>query len=347
MIKKENFGSLDDEKALLYTLTNPNGIRLVVSDFGASLIQLWVKDKNEKLLDVTLGYPDFESYVKRNAAFFGGTIGRNANRIGNASFELKGNRYELYANEGENNLHSGPDGYHLRLWQVKEIDERQNKITFELHSCDGDQGYPGECVVQVSYELTKENEVVIAYQGQSDKATLFNPTNHSYFNLNGQASGDVLGHVLWIDSDYYTPVRDESCIPTGELARVDQTAMDFTVSKKIGKEIQSDFEQLKFANGYDHNFVLNNTKQAQVIAEGDKSGIRLALSTNSAGIQFYSGNFLEGILGKENLIYQKYAGFCLETQCYPNAVNEKFFPSAMIEAGQKTEYVTRFTFSSK
>lgn len=346
-MKKIKFGTTAEGEALyLFQFENLQGLKMSVSNLGAVLTHLWVPDKNSQPTDVVLGYDRYEQYQTNTQTFFGAVVGRNANRIANASFGLAGSSYQLNQNEGANNLHSGPEGFQLRVWEVKNIDEEENCITFELLSPAGDQGFPGELICQVTYQL-KGEQLVVSMTGKSDAQTVFNPTNHSYFNLNGHDKGHIMNHHLQVAAQQYTPVQDEGSIPTGELAAVTGTPFDFTQLKRIGEEIDAPHPQLQFTKGYDHNFVLDKALgefgQAAVLT-GDLSGIQLAVSTNLPGIQIYTGNFLNNEKGKQNFYYQRRAGICLETQYFPNAINEPEFASPILPAGEARNYQTIFAF---
>lgn len=343
-MKKELFGlAKDGQEIYLYTFENLQGMKMTVSNIGAELINLWVPDKEGVLRDVVLGFDSVAGYEGNDDSYLGATVGRSANRLANARFELSGKTYTLATNDGENNLHSGPNGYQIRIWEEKEIDLENNKITFSLISPDGDQGYPGELKLSVTYQLT-ENAVSIRYQGISDQETLFNPTNHSYFNLNGHQSGSILNHQLKLAASHFTPMKDSHSIPTGEIQSVEGTPMDFREGKLIGTEIETDYDQLLYASGYDHNFVLDNPADfAELI--GDESKIVMKAATNLPGVQFYSGNYLNEASGKAGMNYEKRAGLCLETQYFPNAVNEPNFKTPLLEKDQLIEYWTTYSFS--
>ncbi|EOH97673.1 aldose epimerase family protein [Enterococcus pallens] len=347
-MEKRFFGSLPNgETAYLFDFENTSGMKMTVSNLGATLINLWVPDKQGHLRDVVLGYDNSEQYLNNTKTFFGATIGRNANRIANSAFDLAGERHQLAKNEGENNLHSGPNGFQLRLWQVKTIDEAANKIIFELNSPAGDQGFPGTLICSVAYQLKVDNSLSITFSGEADETTVFNPTNHSYFNLNGHDSGSILNHELQLNAKEYTPVLNSDSIPTGEIVTVKDTPFDFTQKKKIGAEIDAACQQLEFTGGYDHNFVLD--KPAETLGEagiltGDSSGISMAVSTDLPGIQFYSGNFVDNERGKQNVYYQSRSGVCLETQYFPNAVKEPNFAAPILPADTPISYQTSFRF---
>lgn len=337
----------DGRKAYRYTFENKNGMRMCVSNFGALLLNVVVRDKDHAKRDVVLGYDTFEEYQRNTNTYFGAIVGRSANRTEGAAFRLKGKTFHMQANEGKNNLHSGPEGYQIRLWETEKLEE--NSVTFLLKSPDQDQGFPGNLTVKVTYSLSDENEVIIKYEGISDADTPFNLTNHSYFNLGGQDGGDVLSHQLMLCSKFYTPVRDSASIPTGEILRVKNTPMDFTKPKAIGRDIEADFEQLRFTGGYDHNFVLDKPKgEMGKFAEAycPETGIKMTAYTDLPGVQFYAGNFLEGEKGKGGMVYGKRNGFCLETQYFPNAVNEPAFASGILRAGEKKCSQTSYRFET-
>lgn len=331
------------EKATLYTFENSNGAVMEVSDFGATLVSLLIPDENGKLLDVVLGYDNPKQYEGPAGTFFGATVGRNANRIGNAAFILNGKEYKLDKNNGENNLHSGLDFQSFRIWNVKETTD--NSIVFALNSPEGDQGYPGEVNVEVKYTLTDDNAVEIQYLAVPEEETIINYTNHSYFNLNGHASGDVLAHEVWLDADAFTRA-DAASIPTGEITSVEGTPMDFRIPKTIGRDINEDYEALIFGAGYDHNWCLNNNGEFAKVAElySDVSKIRMEVYTDLPGVQMYTGNFINNELGKEGVVYQRRQGVCFETQYYPDAINHDNFQSPVFKKGEKYSTKTVYKF---
>lgn len=342
---RQDFGRTPSgETAQLYTFTNARGAQMAVSDFGALLVAVRVPDRDGALRDVVLGYDDVNAYLS-GSCFFGAVIGRNGNRIADAKFTLNGKEYRLAANENGNSLHSNPDGYEQRLWKVKETTE--HSIALGLYSPDGDQGFPGNFDITVTYTLTEENSVEIHYRGVCDQDTVANMTNHSYFNLDGQGSGSVEEQYLTLHADRYTPVIDSRSIPTGELAPVAGTPMDFTAPKKIGAEIDAEFAQLQYTGGYDHNYVLNKKGsgvEEMAVASSEKSGIRMTAYTDCPGVQFYAGNFIKEHAGKKGAVYDKRGGFCLESQFYPNAVNTPEFPSPVLKAGQVYDTTTIYKF---
>ena len=341
-MKQRSFGkNSKGEAATLYTFENKNGVVMEVSDFGATLYSLLVPDKEGNLCDVVLGYDDPLGYEGPAGTFFGATVGRNANRICKGKYTLNGKEYQLDTNNNGNNLHSGLDFYSFRIWNVKETTE--NSITFSLHSPDGDQGYPGALDMDVTYTLTEDNAVQIDYYGVPDQDTIVNMTNHSYFNLNGHASGNVLDQEVWIDADSFTRA-DETSIPTGEIVPVEGTPMDFRVKKTVGRDIEESYEALVFGKGYDHNWCLNNQGKFAKVAEmsSELSGITMEVYTDLPGVQIYTGNYIFAETGKGGVIYKQCQGMCFETQYYPDAINHDNFPSPVCKAGEV--YQTRTTY---
>ncbi len=314
-----------------------------VTDFGATLYSLIVPDKDENPIDVVLGYDSTEEYMGPSGTGFGATIGRNGNRIGKAEFTLNGKTYQLDKNNNGNNLHSGLDYYHYRMWTVKETTE--NSITLSLHSPDGDQGFPGNFDVDVTYTLTDDNELKIDYNGAADADTVINMTNHSYFNLNGHASGNILEHELWVDADAFT-ATDDKLIPTGEIRLVEGSPMDFREKKLVGRDIDEDYDALNYAGGYDHNWCLNNNGEFKKVIEisSDLSGITMEVYTDLPGVQIYAGNFLVSEPGKSGATYKKRQGICFETQHYPDAINHDNFPSPVVKKGEVYKTTTVYKF---
>lgn len=345
-VTKSSFGkTLDGQELTLYTLTNTKGMSVKVTDLGATLVSVMLQDKNEILRDVVLGYDDPEGYYK-NTCYFGAVIGRSGNRIDQGRFTLNGRTYQLDQNDNENNLHSGNNGFDRRRWKMAEVTE--NSLRFSLEDEDGEQGYPGNFQVSITYLLTEENELFLRYRGVCDEDTVANLTNHVYFNLAGHDSGDVLDQELRMSAKYYTPVRDSKAIPTGEIAPVAGTPMDFTTAKPIGRDIDADFEQLKLVGGYDHNFVLKKDKGAVMKfaeAYSPRTGICLEAFTDLPGVQLYAGNFIMPQKGKAGASYDKRWGFCLETQYYPNSINQLGFAKPILRAGEKYETTTCYKFS--
>lgn len=335
---KTVFGQLPSgETAHLYTLTS-SVLRAQVSDLGATLVSLWVPDRNGVLEDVVLGYDSPAAYAA-DTVFFGATVGRNANRIAHASFELNGRSVTLAANEGENSLHSGPDFYHHRLWEVLSHDD--SHIALRLHSPHGDQGFPGNAELTVTYSLSGDT-LKIAYDGVCDRDTVFNMTNHTYFNLAGhQNQALAYDQLLSMPARYFTPA-DGANIPTGELRSVSDTPMDFRRPKPIGQDVFADYEPLRSAGGYDQNFEVFCNPCA--VLTDPHSGRTMAVSTDCPGIQLYSGNFAHG-LGKGGVIYEPRCGICLETQFFPDAVHHPEWAQPILRAGEKYHSETEYRFT--
>ena len=343
--EKELFGTTEDGKEIyLYTLENSSGMKAVVMNYGANLVQLLVPNKYGRVDDVVLGYDKLETYFG-NIGFFGATVGPNANRIADASFTLDGMKYCLKANDRKHNLHSDEtEGYHKQVWNAKITDD---SIIFMLDMEDGKLGFPGNKKNTVTYTLTEDNELKIHYKITTDKKTVLNPTNHSYFNLSGEGSGEVLDHKIKFYASKYTPVTADF-IPTGELLDVADTPMDFREFKKVGDEINADFEQIALAGGFDHNWVIDNWNQnVQLFAEveDEKSGRKMYVYTDLPGFQFYVGNFANTKGGKNGHTYNGRGGFCLETQFFPNSVNEPSFPSAVFGPEKPYESTTVYRFA--
>jgi len=344
-VTKNNFGYMDDGKEVfLYTIENDLGMKAMITDFGAILVSLYVPDKDAKLKDVVLGYDNLATY-KVNFDMLGTTVGRNVNRIKEGKFKIHDVTYQLAINDNDNNIHSHMEhGFHKVLWKAEIIAD--NSVSFFYHSPDGENGFPGNLDVSVTYTLTETNGLMLSYYGISDKKTLINLTNHSYFNLSGHNSGDILDTIVWINANSYTPVA-KGTITTGEIASVEGTPMDFRKSKSIGKEIQTDFEQLKLVYGYDHNFVLNGQRcgvRKVATAESPKTGIKMAVYTDLPGLQFYTGNTTRDIIGKEHCLITKNSGFCMESQYYPNSINISCFPQPVFDKDAEYKTTTIYQF---
>lgn len=336
------FGTLPTgETATLYTITNGQ-ITACITDYGATLVRLLVPDAGGNTADVVLGYDDCNGYRTANGACLGATVGRNANRLKSASFSLNGTDYPLSKNDGENNLHSGPDYFHLRLW--KTIKQTPTSVTFELDSPDGDQGFPGNAVIQVTYKLDHEGSLHIVYDAKSDMDTVFNMTNHSYFNLAGHEKTDsAMEQVLIMPGRFFCP-DDAENIPTGELRNVEGTPMDFRLPKPILQDIEADYEPLHLQAGYDHNWEVFCNPCA--ILQDPVSGRTMAVHTDCPGIQIYTGNFLNES-GKNGVYYGKRSGVALETQFYPDALHHSEWPRPVTKAGEPYHSETIFQFSKK
>ncbi|NLY42710.1 MAG: galactose mutarotase [Clostridiaceae bacterium] len=347
-ITSKLFGTTNDGKEVhIFTLKNSNGMIVEIINYGATVLSIFVPDRNGKLDDVALGYDRLEDYYI-NAPFFGSILGRHANRIANAKFELNGTVYHLNKNEGENHLHGGIKGFHKVVWDAEIVqDDSGEHLKLNYISKDGEEGYPGNLDVTVTYTLTQDDALRIDYYAVSDKDTTVNLTNHTYFNLAGHASGSILKHQLMINADKFTPTDDKS-IPTGEIVPVKGTPMDFTALTPIGARIDSKYEQLVFGSGYDHNWCLNvSGKEPEKAAElyEPSTGRVMEVYTTKPGIQFYSGNHLDTAgVGKGGTVYQKRDGLCLETQYYPDCLNHKNFPSSILRAGEEYKHTTIYKF---
>ena len=347
-VTKSLFGKSPEGKEIsLYTLSNSKGMKAAVTDLGAILVRVLVPDATGKVDDLVLGFDDGESYYG-NGSFFGTVIGPCANRTGGAEYTLDGVTYQLDKNDGANNLHTHKQlGFHKRLWDA-EIGE--NSVTFSLEDEDGHLGFPGNKKVSVTYSLSEENELPLHYHASSDKKTIINLTNHSYFNLDGHGAGSIEEHELWLRASHFTPVAAGS-IPTGEIRAVAGTPMDFTQPKKIGRDIRDDYEQLLLTGGYDHNFVIDDwdgTLRHIATVKGPKSGRVLKTYTTLPGVQFYAGNFIGVQPGKDGVTYGNRCGFALETQYFPDTIHHENFPSYVFggENGREYDSVTVYKFEA-
>jgi len=347
-IEKRDFGKLPDGTPVFeYTLTNAKNMSVGVINYGGIITSIKVPDRDGKLDNVVLGFRNIDDYVNKNP-YFGVIAGRYANRIANAKFTLDGEEYKLAANNGPNSLHGGVKGFDKHIWQVKEL-QGSDSVGLELAylSPDGDEGYPGNLDVKVTYTLNDKNEFRIDYAATTDKATVVNLTSHSYFNLAGNGSGTVLDHKLTINADRYTPV-DATSIPTG-IASVEGTPFDFRQPTRIGDRIRDGDQQLVYGRGYDHNWVLSRPNDGSLALaarlEDAKTGRIMEIETTEPGIQFYTGNFLDGTLvGSAGKMYRQGDGLCLETQHFPDSPNHPDFPSTVLKPGAvyKTSTVHRF-----
>jgi aldose 1-epimerase len=345
-LKREAFGRLPDGTAVdVFTLTSARGIELRAISYGGIITSLRVPDRKGQFDDIVLGFDRFDDYLK-NDPYFGAIIGRYGNRIAKGQFTLDGQTYKLATNNGANHLHGGNKGFDKVVWKVEPA-AGKNAIAFTRTSADGEEGYPGNLRVQVTYTLTDDNELVVDYRATTDKPTVVNLTQHSYFNLAGQGSGDILGHQLMLNADRYTPV-DATLIPTGERALVAGTPFDFRKPTAIGARIDQPDPQLKNGQGYDHNWVLNRSggglQLAARVIEA-KTGRMMEVRTTEPGVQFYTGNFLDGTLtGKQGARYNRRTGFCLETQHFPDSPNQPRFPSTTLRPGSEYHATAVFTF---
>ncbi|MBO5489166.1 MAG: galactose mutarotase [Eubacterium sp.] len=344
-ITTKAFGTTKNGEAVtMYTITNANNMSISVIDYGACLVNVMVPDAKGNLADVVLGYDDVAGY-EENGVFFGSFIGRNSNRIGGAKFELNGVTYEVEKNEGENNLHGGTPGYHKVMYKAETTD---NSVTMCRLSPDMEQGFPGNMDIRMTYTLTDDNEVKIHYYAKSDKDTICNLTNHSYFNLKGHNSGTIEGHELYLKASGISEVRDD-LIPTGVTIDVTDTPMDFRTKKVVGSDIDADYPALKQGAGYDHNYCLDKAPGLELIGEvtDPDSGRTMEMYTDLPGIQFYSGNYINNVKGKEGAVYGKRAGFCFETQYFPNCMNIPEFENCVLKAGEEFDSTTIYKFVIK
>ncbi len=339
-----SFGKFPDGREVsLYTMENGNGMRVSVANIGAALVRVEVPDREGRLADVVLGFDRAEDYLA-NGCFFGVVIGPSANRIGNASFTLDGATYSLAANDGANNLHSHREhGWHKCFWEAT---VGEDSVTFRLEDKTDNMGFPGAKRAEVTYTLSEDNELRLHYHAVSDRRTILNLTNHSYFNLEGHGSGHIEGHTLWLGASRYTPA-DAGSIPTGEIAPVEGTPMDFTAPKRVGERIDTDFQQLQYAGGYDHNWVIDGwdgTLRHFATLKAPGSGRIMEAYTTLPGVQFYTGNFIEEESGKEGQIYRRRGGLCLETQYFPDSIHKPSFPSCVFGQDREYDSVTVYRF---
>lgn len=347
-IEKRAFGKTPDGTAVdLYTLTNDKGVEAKITNYGGVLVSMKVPDRRGKLADVVLGYDTFDEYLQ-DRAHFGSIVGRFANRIAGGKLSIAGVQYDLVKNNGENHLHGGTKGFDRVVWQAKEIGGKDSPaLQLTYMSKDGEENYPGNMSVTVVYTLTDSNELKIDYAATTDKETVVNLTNHTYFNLAG--AGGILNHEMMINADYFTPA-DKTQIPTGEIRSVKGTPFDFTQPMRIGARIDDGYEQIVLGKGYDHNFVINRKDNALTLAARvyePTSGRVLEVSTTEPGVQFYTGNFLAGAKGKGGRAYERRHGFCLETQHFPDSPNKPNFPTTTLKPGGRYTQTTVFKFSAK
>ncbi|NDV56457.1 galactose mutarotase [Parabacteroides sp. 52] len=345
LLQSDFVATADGKPAALYVLKNAQGAEACITNYGGRLVSMMVPDKNGKMTDVVLGYDNIADYLASEGNY-GALIGRYGNRIQNGVFTLDEVTYQLPQNNNGHCLHGGPKGYHTQMWDAKQVDDQ----TLELHylSPDGEANFPGNLDIHVTYKLTNDNAISISYAATTDKATLVNLTNHSYFNLSGKLDTNVLDQLIMINADTYTPV-DETLIPTGELPSVEGTPMDLRQPIAIGAHINDDFDQLVKGRGYDHNWVLNTNGDIHTLAAkaySPATGIALEVYTNEPGIQLYSGNFMTGSdKGKHSVVYAHRGAFCLETQHYPDSPNQTNFPSTVLRPGEKyfSQCIYKFT----
>jgi aldose 1-epimerase len=351
-ISSEPWGEVDGEQVMLYTLTNQNGMEVKITNYGGIITSVVVPDRNGEMENVTLGFDNLDAYVAGHP-YFGNITGRYANRIANGTFSIGDETYTLAINNDPNTLHGGDKGFDKYVWAAEEVSgEGEAGIKLSRTSPDMEEGYPGNLAVEVTYTLTDNNEIRIDYHATTDKATVVNLTNHAYWNLAGDGSGTADNHMLTLMASHYTPV-DATLIPTGEIAEVAGTPMDFTTPHAIGERIRDDFEQLVLGRGYDHNFVLDRPSAddtsliVAAVVEEPESGRTLTISTTEPGIQFYSGNFLDAtVVGAAGKMYRQGDAFALETQHYPDSPNQPEFPDTVLEPGEEFNSTTIYAFSA-
>ncbi len=348
VINPEAFNkTIDGKQVKLFTMKNQKGMEIFVTNFGARIVSWMVPDKKGTFEDVVMGYDSIDGYLNAGESYFGAAIGRYGNRIAKGEFSIGDIHYKLAQNNGVNSLHGGVNGFSKKMRDVEQ--KSPNELNFKLVSPDMDEGFPGELSVSMSYKLTNEDELVIQYEAKCDKPTVINLTNHSYFNLHGAGNGTILDHLLTLNADYYTPI-DSTLIPTGEIAPVENTPFDFRAATLIGSRINDKHQQIKFGLGYDINYVIRKTPDQAVSLAASvfepQSGRLLEVFTDQPGIQFYSGNFLDGKYpGKKAKSYGYRTGFCLETQHYPNSPNQTSFPSVQLDPDQVYTHTCIYKFS--
>lgn len=343
-------GIVDGKQVSLYFLKNKNGLEMAVTNYGAKVVALAVPDKNGSFADIVLGFDSLDDYLHTTEKYFGAVIGRYGNRIAGGKFTLNGKEYKLVTNNGPNHLHGGNKGFESRVWDV--LDAGPQRLELHYLSPDGEEGYPGNLDVNMVYELTDENEFRITYEARTDDTTILNLTNHSFFNLHGAGNGTVNDHILQINASRFTPV-DSNLIPTGELASVQGTPLDFLQPTVIGSRLDADSEQLRFGNGYDHNYVLDRGEGTDSLMLAGtvlepQSGRYMEVFTTEPGMQFYEGNFLDGsVKGKGGKTYDFRTALCLETQHFPDSPNKDNFPSVVLNPGDTYRQTTVYKFGVK
>jgi aldose 1-epimerase len=347
MVKQEIYGTTQGKEVYMFTLTNKEGNVLKLTNFGAKINWIEVPDKNGKKDNVTFGYDTFEGTITGDK-YFGAVVGRYANRIANGKFTLDGVEYKLPVNDGPNTLHGGPDGWHSVVWDAEIVkDSKFPAVKFSYVSPDMEEGFPGTVHAEVIYTWTDSNEIIMDYKCTTDKKTVVNITNHAYFNLHGAGNGDILDHVVTLRASAFTPI-DSVMIPTGEIRPVAGTPFDFTTPHVIGERINEPYDQLILGKGYDHNYVLDNKEPVDVTVYDPTSGRVLEVITDQPGMQFYTGNFLDGTqIGHGGKTYIYRSGFCLESGHFPDSPNQPEFPSTVLNPGDTLKTQTIYKFSVK
>ncbi|MFA5650539.1 MAG: aldose epimerase family protein [Proteiniphilum sp.] len=338
---------VDGKQTGLYTLANPSGSEMTVTNLGAKIVSLMVPAKNGEMIDVVLGHPNMEEYLSSEEPYFGAVCGRTCNRIANGRFTLDGKEYQLAVNNGPNSLHGGIKGFNAVVWDVRKATE--NSIELFYLSPDGEEGYPGNLAVTITYTLTEDNALNIAYRATTDKTTILNLTNHSYFNLSGEGDASIADHLLMLNADTYLPT-DETAIPYGPAESVKGTPMDFTEPQAIGARINDNFQQLLFGKGYDHTYVLNKNSEDEYSFAGyclsPKTGIKMEMYTTEPGLQLYTGNWMTGNFeAKNGNRYPERAAVCFETQHFPDSINKPDYPSVVLKPDEVFNSRTTYRFS--
>lgn len=337
--RKRFFQKTEKGDIYAYTLDNGKGLKAEILNLGGIIRRLEFRG-----VDVVLGRDDYQKYLYDDC-YFGAIVGRNANVIEDSTFEISGRQYTVSSNNNKDNLHGGKESFSRKLWNVSEHDGEEPYIVLKAFSRDGEEGFPGNADIKVTYTLTKENALKIHYEAVSDCDTVMNLTNHSYFNLNGHSSGNIKKHTLWLNSGFFTPITKE-IIPDGRILSVEKTAFDFTKPKAVGRDMDMNDGQIFFGKGYDHNFAINGRGMRKfAVLKGDKTGIKMEAFTDMPAVQIYSGNDIESIpFGKDGAIYGKHQGLCLETQAFPNFTKYSHFPCGYVKKGEKYDTITEYKF---
>ena len=344
--KKDFIKNINGKEIGLYVLKNKNGLITEITNYGARVVSLWTPDLNGNFEDIVLGFDNIDNYINADEKYFGATIGRYGNRIKDGKFIINYKEYYLEKNNGSNHLHGGKKGFSDVIWEANQINEQALELKYLSKNME--EGYPGNLDIKVVYNLNDSNELKIEYFASTDESTYVNLTHHSFFNLQGAGNETINDHLLYINANSITPV-DETLIPTGDIELVVNTPFDFTLPTIIGKRVDEDNNQLNYGKGYDHNYVLNNSKSKEIIAAKVfemKSGRTLEVYTNEPGMQFYGGNFLSGSIGKHNKVYKKRSAFCLETQHFPNSPNQENFPNTLLKPNEKYYSICIYKFST-